>query len=256
MKVVGHLPASRLLESIDSVRDILSLGIGVEVQLSSKILDTFTLREFGILKSRLDGTLTTIHAPFLDLNPGAVDDYVLEATRKRFLETVLVANVLEAEVVVFHTGYHPPKIDPLFEVYFERALETFSLIVKEGDFLIALENVFDRNPKVLKAFLENLPGKVGVCIDTGHLNLFSEVPLSDWLSAFEGRIFEFHLHDNRGDRDSHLPIGWGSFPFDALFSSLGTSLDSYIFNLENKTLPHIRESLKTLKENFFGGTDG
>ena len=34
-------------------------------------------------------------------------------------------------------------------------------------------------------------------------------------------IIELHLHDIKGDRDSHLPPGDGTFNFDELFSLLG-----------------------------------
>jgi endonuclease IV len=109
MKIVGHVPGNALVRNFKTVKEILSLGIGVELQLTSKILDRFTLKEFGILKKLIGNRTITVHAPFLDLNPGSSDSYILEATRKRFRETITAAKVLEAEIIVFHTGYHPAK---------------------------------------------------------------------------------------------------------------------------------------------------
>ncbi|SMP03087.1 Sugar phosphate isomerase/epimerase [Desulfurobacterium pacificum] len=251
MKIVGHVSAKRILSTPETVREITSLGIGVEVQLSSDILDTFTLKDFGNLKSLIGDALTTVHAPFLDLNPGAADSYVLKATRKRFQETLIAAKVLEAEVIVFHTGYHPAKIDPIFDEWFERAIETFKLVAAETDALIALENVFDTEPSVLKKFVDNLPKNVGVCIDVGHLNLFSKQPVSDWISAFKDRIYEFHVHDNSGVKDEHSFLGSGTVPLKEFFKEVEKVETDYIFNLENKTVDDIKKSLKFLEEGGF-----
>ncbi len=247
MEVVGHLPGRELLEDLSSVDRIVSLGIGIEVQLTSELLDTFTFKDYGLLKERIGEKTVTVHAPFIDLNPGAFDSYVLESTRRRFFEAVSVAKVLETKVIVFHTGYHPNKIDPFYEKWLERAVETFRLVLEEFDGRIALENVFDPTPENLKNFLKELPPKAGVCIDTGHLNLFSRVPLSDWLSAFKERVYEFHVHDNCGSSDQHAPIGRGTFNFGKFFDLLETVNSDYIFNLENKRADDIKESLKALR---------
>ncbi len=248
MKIVGHVSAKRILSNPKVVEEITSLGIGVEIQLSSDILDTFTLKDFGSLKSLIGNVLTTLHAPFFDLNPGAVDSYVLKATRNRFQETLVAAKVLEARVIVFHTGYHPAKIDPIFDEWFERALETFKLIAEESDTLIALENVFDTEPSVLKKFIDNLPKNVGVCIDIGHLNLFSKQSISNWVDTFKDRIYEFHVHDNKGVKDEHSYLGFGTVLLKKFFEEVEKVETDYIFNLENKKLEDIKKSLEFLKK--------
>lgn len=252
MKIVAHLSARKILEDFNAVKEITSLGIGVEFQISSQILDTFTLKEFGKLKILTENALVTVHAPFLDLNPGASDSYVLDATRKRFQELLVVAKILEAEVIVFHTGYHPAKIDPIFDEWFERALETFRSISFSTNLKLALENIFDQTPVVLKKLLDNLPENVGVCIDVGHLNLFSKVPLSEWIDTFKNRIYEFHLHDNRGIQDEHSSLGSGTIDWKKFFKEVEKVKSNYIFNLENKTAESIRKSLKFLQEDVYG----
>jgi sugar phosphate isomerase/epimerase len=247
MKVVGHVPGKALLESFKTVKEIVSLGIGVELQLTSEILDSFTLKDFGTLKKLIGSRTVTIHAPFLDLNPGATDSLVLKATRKRFKETLVAAKILEAEIIVFHTGYHPAKVDPIYDEWFKRALETFTEIAENAHCRIALENVFDSSPVHLEKLLANLPPKVGVCIDIGHLNLFSQVPLSEWIERFRERIFEFHVHDNNGEKDDHAPLGSGKLNVDAFLSLLEKIPNDYIFNLENKSVDDIKLSLETLR---------
>ena len=253
MKIVAHLPATELLKGLSALREIISLGTGVEFQLTADVLDSFTFKDYGRLKEEVKGVPVTVHAPFLDLNPGALDPYVLEATRRRFLETVSVAKVLGAGVIVFHTGYHPRKVGPFYREWFRRAVETFQIVSEEFEGKIALENVFDETPAVLEEFMGELPPSVGACIDVGHLNLFSKVPLNEWFRALGDRIYEFHIHDNRGVSDEHAPAGSGTFDFESLFMLLDSLNSDYIFNLENKSPSDVRRSLDFFRRSEWKG---
>ena len=249
MRVVAHVPGKQIIENPKIIEKFSEIGIGVELQLTGDVLDKLTLKEFGKLRKLAGKGPITVHAPFIDLNPGALDTYVLKATRDRFAETVAAAKVLDAEVIVFHTGYHPQKVDPFYESWFERALETFSEVSERWRKRIALENVFDRNSKNLKNFIQNLPENVGVCLDVGHLNLFSEVSLSEWFKELGERIYEFHLHDNLGLQDNHFPIGTGTVNYAEVFSQMERLKQEYILNLENKSYEDVLKSLEFLRRN-------
>jgi len=247
MKIVGHVSGRELIKGFDTARRIIEFGIGVELQLTSKILDSFKLKEYGKLRKLAGTKPVTVHGPFLDLNPGATDSYILEATRKRFEETLIAAKVLEAETIVFHTGFHPAKTYPIYDTWLKTAVETFKYVAERTHCRIALENVFDEVPDHLERLLEQLPENVGVCIDIGHLNLFSKEPLEVWIEKFRDRIFEFHVHDNSGENDEHGKIGSGTFDFDSFFKLLKKIPDNYIFNLENKRPEDVEESLKVVR---------
>ncbi len=249
MEIVAHVPGSVLLKGSDYVyvKEIISLGVGVELQITSDILDSFSFSEFGKLLKVIGSNTVTIHAPFFDLNPGAADSYILEATRRRFKETVEVARFLEAKVIVFHSGYHPAKIDPIYDQWFSKAVETFKWLSEISSVPVAIENVFDRTPDILVHFLENLPESVGACIDVGHINLFSEVPLKEWVKALSDRILEFHIHSNDGRKDSHTSLGSGNPSPEELLSALKLVNKDYIFNLENKRIEDVKKSLETLR---------
>ena len=251
MKLVAHVPARELLKDLNTVEKLVSLGLGVELQLTSEVLDSFTFKDFGLIKKLTNGLPITVHAPFMDLNPGATEPYLLDITRKRFLQAVSAAKVLEAEVVVFHTGYIPQKVEPIYENWFKRALETFLIVGEEFKGKVALENVFDRDFKVILSFLERLPDNFGFCFDIGHFNIFSQIPLSDWFSSLSSKLYEFHLHDNLGSQDSHLPCGKGSFNFGYLFSLIESYFNEIpsglILNLENKSVDDVKESLNFLR---------
>ncbi len=247
MEVVGHIPSKYLKGDYGRIERTIGRGIGVELQISSDVMDTLTLKDFGIVRSLVGERTVTFHAPFLDLNPGAMDSYVLEATRRRFLELKPLVNMFTPKVIVFHTGFHPQKTPHAYDRWLERSVETFRLLCGELETKIALENVFEEDPKPIIDILERLPENAGVCIDVGHLNLFSSVPLDGWIEAFRSRIFEFHVHDNGGTTDDHLAIGKGNFDFDRFFTLIDSLNSDYILTLEAKRESEQVESLNYLK---------
>ena len=63
------------------------------------------------------------------------------------------------------------------------------------------------------------PRRLGLLIDTGHLNVTARTIGFDRLAfvdAVEPYVRAFHVHDNDGFADSHLPVGEGSWVLDVL----------------------------------------
>ena len=59
---------------------------------------------------------------------------------------------------------------------------------------------------------------IGVCLDVGHANLGDGVPAA--LSELNAHIRSAHLHDNKGDKDSHLWPGDGTINWDETLGGL------------------------------------
>ncbi len=114
---------------------------------------------------------------------------------------------------------------------------------------MALENVFEEKPQVLKRLLEKINSPhLGYCLDAGHGNLFSREPLADWVEVLGSRLVEIHLHDNRGEADDHLPLGQGSIDFASLFSLLQKKKLQPIYTIEPHEIAHLQPSLEALEK--------
>ena len=61
---------------------------------------------------------------------------------------------------------------------------------------------------------------LGLCLDTGHQHLFSDLPLRDWVRRMAPRLRHIHLHDNDRSRDAHWPLGRGTIDFGTFFAAL------------------------------------
>ena len=89
-------------------------------------------------------------------------------------------------------------------------------------------------------------GNFGICLDTGHFNLFSKIGLREWIGIIRPYIMELHLHDNYGVSDDHLPPGRGTFDFKTLFEEI-LGIDC-VYTLEAHSIDDVKESLKSLKK--------
>ncbi len=170
------------------------------------------------------GLRVTVHAPFYDLNPGALEPLVQEATRRRFRQSLDAAAGLGARLVVFHPGYDRWKYGGQDHLWLEQSLIFWPPLLEEAEklgLLVALENIFEPNPELLGTLLDTLSvPHFGHCFDVGHWRLFGETEMSDWFARLGSRLLHLHLHDNFGRADDHLPVGAGSIDFSVLFSLL------------------------------------
>jgi sugar phosphate isomerase/epimerase len=192
----------------------------------------------------------TIHAPFMDLSPGAVDEKVRAITIQRFSQILDIAEIIKPKAVVFHSGYEKWKYALKVDTWLKPSLHTWKILNKRALDLgikIAIENVFEDEPGSLKLLIEEIGSEnFGICFDTGHFNLFSKMPLECWMEHLMPYILELHLHDNNKEADDHDAIGEGTFEFNALFDLLkGRDL---IYTIEAHSPEAVLTSMKRLEK--------
>jgi sugar phosphate isomerase/epimerase len=172
------------------------------------------------------GLSATVHAPFMDLNPGALDPLVREVTLSRYHQTLDAASILGAKLVVFHPGYDRWRYAGQSRLWIDQSLKFWPPLLKRAEhqqIRMTLENIFEEEPFSLAALVSEIDSDwLGHCFDIGHWHLFSQTPINEWLTALGPRLFHLHLHDNHGKYDAHLPIGDGDIDFPLLFSWLSS----------------------------------
>jgi len=242
-----HVPYERLGTYLDFIKQE---KLNLEIYFGSRRFDDLIKADILKLKEQLDyAPSLTIHSPFMDLSPGAVDPRVRDITIKRFSRVLSFAEILRAEAVVFHSGYDKWKYDMRVDIWLESSLITWGVIDKMASDIgvkVAIENIFEDEPSNLKLLMDGMnSSNFGVCFDTGHFNLFSKVSLSQWLSTLKPYIIEIHLHDNDRTADSHLAIGDGNFNFRGLFDEFKDK--NCIYTIEAHTEEDARKSIERLK---------
>ncbi len=220
-----------------------------EISFSSFELDSFNPADFRLIAERLRQVdlPITLHAPFMDLRPGALDEKIRRSSIERFQQLFSIAPLFKPRSIVCHPAFDKRYYVSTEEQWLENSIDTWKRFLPAAetlDTVIAFENVYDTDPKMLLSLVDALDSPhARICFDTGHFNAFSQTPLHEWLEVLGARIAQLHLHDNHGINDEHLPVGEGTFPFINLFSSLHQQGNHPIITVE----PHTEENLwKTL----------
>lgn len=191
-------------------------------------LDDFegTMRNYKKRLAYMNCQELILHGPFLDLNPMAYDSLVVKATQTRYEQAYRGAKELGARKLILHSGFIP-------SVYFltgwaQRMADFYNRFLddKDDSVEILMENVMDPLPEPLMNVAEKISHpSFGICFDIGHANCFSQVNGKEWAEALFPYIRHIHVHDNAGDRDSHLPPGEGNAPCDEILKTLCKKAD-------------------------------
>lgn len=251
-----HVPYERIKDYRDF---IIKNRINLEIYFSGQCLDLIDMDELHKLKRGLEHKPSiSFHAPFFDLSPAAIDTRVRTATVERFNHVLDIAEILNPKCIVFHPGYEKWKYALDVNLWLNKSLETWRPLnrrAKEIGVKIAIENIFEEDPLNLRMLMESMGSEnFGICFDTGHFNLFSKVPLREWLDSLKPYFLELHLHDNDRSSDQHLPIGEGTFDFNTFFAEIKDV--NCIYTLEAHNPERVIRSMAKLKEYGFQGLPG
>ena len=174
------------------------------------------------LKSKLEGiSKVLLHAPFNELFPCAIDTKVRELTAHRYKEAIKLAERYKASKVIIHGGYNPYLYYP--EWYIEQSILFWKNFMKDVPeaIHIVLENTFEETPDLLLNIIKGVDdSRLRLCLDVGHVNAYSQIPVMEWIERCAGFISHFHIHNNDGFRDLHGALEQGSIPMKNLFEQM------------------------------------
>jgi len=231
---------------------IRNFRIRPEISMEGEILYTFSRNDFTEKAKFLEteGLRCTLHAPFGDLSPGALDRHILAASRDKLRRCFELVEIFKPVSVVCHLNYEENKHSYHLDEWFQNSLATwreFLTIAEENSTIIMFENTYETTPEIHQRFLQTLNSPhARFCLDTGHLMAFARSAWQNWLPPLENRLGQLHLHDNHGSRDEHLPVGAGDFDFASLFAYLKKQKLAPLVTLEPRRETDLWESLKAL----------
>jgi len=250
MDIQVHVPYRLLRTSF--IDAIIAAKINPEVAINHHDLDHVPLDEFRKTGAKLleAEVRVTLHAPFVDLRPGAIDSGIREVTRKRIQALLDIAVFFRPVSVVCHAAFDERYYWSVEERWLKNSIETFQSFLPGLHNLscpICLENVYESEPMVLQRLIEGINSPlIGFCFDTGHYNIFSRSPLESWMETMAPYLKQLHIHDNWGETDQHLPPGEGSFPFEELGSLLAGKNITPVITLETHSMEDYERALPKL----------
>lgn len=249
-RVQVHISYYNLLERLEEAADS---GLNPEILLNGETIEEAFTQDLSRIKETFSerGGRITMHGPYMGLNPGSADEKKRTHTVEMYGMALEAASYLGPENIVLHAGYDEKTFNGDVDLWLYQSMKTWPDVVAEAERLgivIVAENIFEKEPGQLKRLVEEVASSnFRLCIDSGHLNLFSVVDPKVWFGEIGEYVAEVHLHDNNGKVDEHLPVGEGSIDFEAFFKHLKEYSPDPVYTIEPHGEEEVRRGIEAIK---------
>jgi len=164
----------------------------------------------------------SIHGIITDILIHSTDSKIQEVSKNRVYHCLDISKALGAQFVVFHSNFNPLlKFERYYRNWVEKHTDFWSEVTSKYDFIILLENMWEPTPEIFRILLDEVKSpRLKICLDTGHANIYSKIPIKDWIGCLGKDIPYMHVDDNLGDIDNHLVAGDGDINWKEFSDSI------------------------------------
>ena len=166
-------------------------------------------------------TPLSLHAPYYELFPCAIDPMIRQVARHRFTQALEICKQLGIKRMIVHSGYNPYIYYPQWFV--PKSIEFWKEFIHclPDDFELMLENVLEEVPDYIREICDGVnDSRFKLCLDVGHANAYAHVPVEEWISQLGERIRHVHLNNNNGQQDEHAPLNCGNMDMGNILKKL------------------------------------
>ncbi len=194
----------------------------------------------------------TLHGAFYDLSIISRDPLIVEVCKYRILQAIDIAEELNIHDIVFHANFIPSARQNYKQLWLKKQTifwEQFIPLLTKKQIKVHIENTREEDATYIKQLLINLNSPCfGVCLDTGHINCFtnSKIKPSKWVQEYGNYLSYIHLHSNHGLTDEHICFTDGNIDFSDFFEEIDELPNSPLLIIENKTAEQVKSSLEAL----------
>lgn len=186
-----------------------------------------------------------LHGPFNELFPCAIDPKAKQLAAMRYRQTIETAQNYGIRKLVFHGGYNPRIYFPCW--YTEQSIQFWMDFLPQipNNMVLCLENVLEEEPGMLADILRGVNSpKLRMCLDVGHANAYSKIPVAQWITSCADVLDHFHVHNNDTTWDTHSALDCGTMDMVSVLSSIDKNCPNATVTLE---LLQAESSLQWLK---------
>ena len=214
------------LSTTDPNAHILAKKWGVGIELAEFCTAWNMDREFDAVDPQVREKLGysdrfVLHAPFNELFPCAIDPQARELAARRYRQAMDLARGYGISKVVIHGGFQPFMYYPIW--YVEQSTLFWKEFIQSvpADMVLCLENVLEPEPYLLKDIVSEVDDpRLRLCLDVGHVNAYSKIPVEKWVADWAPWLAHYHIHNNDGSADTHQPLFAGSMDFKSLLARI------------------------------------
>ncbi len=241
----------------ESVQLAQELNTGIEIsRLPLYKSDKYTPEEvWEDIRNDLKGfnNKVTLHAMFSDINIASQDYLIREVGIRRYKESLETGKGINAEIILFHSGYKGTKHYGSIESFKKNFISFWKDFIKEfeeNNITAVIENVFETGPDFCKELIEKVNSDYfKLALDCGHVNLYAHnSEITEWIKEYGDKLYHMHIHNNFEQNDDHNNLYDGTLDYKEIFNTLKEKSLNPTMVLEMFTEDDIRKSIKYLED--------
>ena len=182
------------LTYVDRTAELVSAnGLGIELAefcISDNMDNSYEDVLPHVLKNCEASPDRTLHAPYNELFPMAIEPLVVEVAYKRYVQTLDYCKRFGAKKMIVHANYTEALYFPNW--FIKRHIDFWKRFLAEndlGDVVICVENVQEEDPDLILGILKGVEDpRLRMCLDVGHANLSDTEPIEWECRAEQGYI--------------------------------------------------------------------
>lgn len=168
----------------------------------------------------------TVHPPAWDINLTAEMEDLRKVAFQIHQDTLKFSADIGAAHMVFHPGFSgsPCFSKKTAQARAHEAVCSLAEIANKCGVKLAFENVGYHGQSIYTEeeyshALDQVDPIVGYLIDTGHANV-NHWDIKSLIVKVSSRLIGYHIHDNNGKSDQHLPMGMGTIGWDEIYKAM------------------------------------
>jgi len=199
-----------------------------------------------------------IHSAVYDINVASLNPLIRKASIRQTLESIRFAAKIGAKIVIIHPGRLPKDYPPVYlknsRINLLTSLNVMARMAGRMGVMLAIENSpRGRAHRLVTSPQEHLhilrrvgSPHLGALLDIGHAHTWG-VDLREYIKSLADYILLFHLHDNRGQADDHLPLGRGTIDLRGIGEEIQRMKKRHPVILSMRRREDIAESIRFLE---------
>ena len=195
----------------------------------------------------------SMHGPIFDMNPVSLDAEVEKISRHRYIQAINIAKELDVRYLVFHSQFTPiyPAANAV-KSWLAKTTDFWEMMIAEHlegtNLTVIIENFLDDTPDTMNTLLNRIDSPhLKACLDTGHVNVFSQMSVTDWLDALGHQVVYIHAHNNNGYLDEHEAFDKGLLDMESFLNHLVLLPHKINLALETASREGLERSYQILK---------
>ncbi len=194
-----------------------------------------------------------LHAPVQDGNPVSADPEIALASLHRYTQAIDACKELGAKYIIFQSAYNPAyRYNGNYQEWVAASANFWKSIIEEQlratDIVLLIANFMEEEPGLLRDLISRVDSnRLKICLDIGHVNVFSTKPAIDWLDFLDTDVEYVRASNNDQATNSHNTFEEGTIDMKGFVNHMALLPQRLHLAIDVHDMDGLRESYEMIQ---------